>query len=141
MSKGRTAVRIAGEGEGQNPFEGQEVPLGYLFLPDTRREPLRKMCRTFQTSAHAFSCRWPRSPSLFGLFLRLGGRSGPPSINKIMIHDSQYSFNNKDGVYFIYMYHTIPRKVRKPRSRIPVVAGVLRTRLPTLRLDAPWWIL
>ena len=61
MSKGHTAVHIAGGVVGQNLFEGQEVLLGYLFLPDTGREPLRKMCRTFQTSAHAFSCRWPRS--------------------------------------------------------------------------------
>ena len=58
--KRRTAVRITGEGVGQNLFVGQEVPLGYLFLPDTRPGPLRRMCRTFQTSAHAFSCRWPR---------------------------------------------------------------------------------
>jgi hypothetical protein len=70
-SKRRTAVRITGEGMGQNLFGGQEVPLGYLFLPDTRPEPLHKMCRTFQTSAHAFSRRWP---PLFGL----RGRPGIP---------------------------------------------------------------
>ena len=78
VSKGRTAVRITGEGVGQNLFEGQEVPLGYLFLLGIRREPLRKMCRTFQTSAHAFSCRWPQS----FLIRTLSGREsrpGPPA--------------------------------------------------------------
>ena len=91
MSQGHTVVHIAGEVVGQNLFEGQEVLLGYLFLPDTGREPLRKMCRTFQTSAHAFSCRWPSVvPSLFGLFQVAEAGPGPglpgTSTDKMMHH-------------------------------------------------------
>ena len=50
--EGRTAVRIAGEGEEQTPLEGQEVPLDYLFEPGIRRERPHRTCRTSQTSAH-----------------------------------------------------------------------------------------
>jgi hypothetical protein len=50
--EGRTAVRIAGEGEEQSPLEGREVTLDYLFAPGIRQEHPHRTCRTSQTSAH-----------------------------------------------------------------------------------------
>jgi hypothetical protein len=75
----RTAVRIGGEGVGQSQFEGRGVPPSYRFLLDIRRGHLHKMCRTFQTSAHAFSCS---VPSLFGHALVLDAGPVHPTIRK-----------------------------------------------------------
>ena len=59
VSEERTAVHIAVAGVERSLFEHRGVPLGYLFLPGTRREHPHKMCRRFPTSARAFSCCWP----------------------------------------------------------------------------------
>ena len=58
--EGRTAVRIAGEGEEQTLLEDREVTLDYLFGPEIRQEHLHRTCRTSQTSAR---------PSRFSLTL------------------------------------------------------------------------
>jgi hypothetical protein len=65
-NEGRTAVRTAGEGVEQTPFEGRGEPLNYLFEPGIRQEHLHKMCRTSQTSANSSSV--PFLPYLDRLF-------------------------------------------------------------------------
>ena len=69
--RGRTAVRIAGEGEEQTPLEGRGVPLGYLFAPGIRQEHLRRTCRTSQTLAHPFTVQ-STTLSLFGRVISSG---------------------------------------------------------------------